>query len=299
VASILIGPGADRLMEIEEQTKRRFLLEAKPDVHLDHFLVLGQGKLESLRPEPALEEGKALEVKLVEVGLYDPTAGVGTVNGTTVSVGNAAPLVGKKVKARIERVVGDEAYASIVSRAAVAERPITAEDEAEKPTRAPRARKAKAEAGAEAETPAAAPAEAEVEVEVVAESAEAPEESAEDATPAPPKKKTRRGSRGGRGRKKKPAAATAAASDKGAPAEVEAVEPSPDGAAPKIHVPDPDLGRESVEAVAVAASETAGDASSDGEAPKPKKRTRRGSRGGRNRKRKTAAAAPEPSAPAE
>jgi predicted RNA-binding protein with TRAM domain len=288
-------------MEIEEQTKRRFLLEAKPDVHLDHFLVLGQGKLESLRPEPALEEGKALEVKLVEVGLYDPTAGVGTVNGTTVSVGNAAPLVGKKVKARIERVFGDEAYASIVSRAAVAERPITAEDEAEKPTRAPRARKAKAEAeaGAEAEIPAAAPAEAETETETAAETAEPPEEVAEDATPAPPKKKTRRGSRGGRGRKKKPAAATAAASDNGAPAEAEAVEPSSDGAGPKIHVPDPDLGREPVEAVAVAASETAGDASNDGEAPKPKKRTRRGSRGGRNRKRKTAAAAPEPSAPAE
>src|SRR5207248_1437140 len=36
VASVLIGPGAGRLAQIEEQTKRRFLIEAKDDVHVDH-----------------------------------------------------------------------------------------------------------------------------------------------------------------------------------------------------------------------------------------------------------------------
>ena len=48
VASILIGPGAERLIELEKQTRRRFYLQAKDDTHLDHFLVLAEGKREEL-----------------------------------------------------------------------------------------------------------------------------------------------------------------------------------------------------------------------------------------------------------
>src|SRR3989449_3868965 len=40
VASILIGPGAARLAELEKQTRRRFYLQSKEDRHLDPFLVL-------------------------------------------------------------------------------------------------------------------------------------------------------------------------------------------------------------------------------------------------------------------
>src|SRR5205085_2644198 len=75
VASLLIGAGAERLMDLEEETKRRFLFEAKNDVHLDHFLVLAQGKLEALQPETPVQEGKELDVKFVEVGLHDAAAG--------------------------------------------------------------------------------------------------------------------------------------------------------------------------------------------------------------------------------
>src|SRR5437867_11102424 len=51
VASILTGPGASRLVELETQTRRRFYLQPKEDVHLDHFLVLAEGKREDLAPE--------------------------------------------------------------------------------------------------------------------------------------------------------------------------------------------------------------------------------------------------------
>jgi hypothetical protein len=50
--------------------------------------------------------------------------------------------------------------------------------------------------------------------------------------------------------------------------------------APKIHVPDPELGRED--------EEGEGEGGENGSAPQ-KKRTRRGSRGGRNRRKKTPA----------
>ncbi|MFL5923923.1 MAG: ribonuclease E/G, partial [Gaiellaceae bacterium] len=48
VASILIGPGASRLLAVEEDTKRRFLLVPRSDAPVDHFEVVGKGTLESL-----------------------------------------------------------------------------------------------------------------------------------------------------------------------------------------------------------------------------------------------------------
>ncbi len=262
VDSLLIGPGASRLVELEKQTRRLFYLEPKADTHPDHFLVLEEGKREDLAPPAPVAEGATIELKLVEVGLHDPEAGVGKVDGLDVCVAGAAKLVGKSVKAHIERVLRGAAYATIATRAAEeAVLPITAEGEAEKPTRRPAAKKAEPE-------PAAEPREeekAETEAEEVAK----------------PKKKTRRGSRGGRGRKKTTAAAPAAASREGA-----VMQPDVEQAVAKIHIPDRELGEEPEEE-----PEEAPVLSDDGATPKPKKKTRRGSRGGRGRKKKTAAVA--------
>jgi ribonuclease G len=271
VASILIGPGAARLVELEKQTRRRFYLEPKEDTHLDHFLILNEGKREELAPAAPVAEGAKLDLKLVEVGLHDPSAGVGKVDGFDVSVADAARQVGKKVKIQVERVLDGIAYGTLVSRAAVSEAPITAEGEAEKPTRRSTSKAVEVEAkpvGKEAE-----PAAEEAEVD------EGP--AADDGAAAPKKKKTRRGTRGGRGRKKKTAAATASSDGNGAG---EPEEVTPPVSAAKIHVPDPELG-----------DSAPAEPSEDGaEPPKPKKKTRRGSRGGRGRKKKTTAAVATP-----
>jgi ribonuclease G len=266
VASLLVGSGAQRLVEVEAQSKRRFVLEPREDVPHDFFEVLGQGALEKLQGELPVEEGAELQLKLVEVGKHDVHAAMGSRDGYTICVGAAAHLVGKTVKVRIERFVDGTAYATLVKKVA-AEKPITAEDQAEKPTRKPPARKpAKAAQATEVEEP---PVEAE---EAVAETTETEPEAEAEAEPSEqpkPKKKTRRGSRGGRGRKKK---TTTPVPDGATPAaEAEPV-------APKIHVPDPELGQDDAEAEQ---SENGSEA--------PKKKTRRGSRGGRNRRRKTAA----------
>jgi ribonuclease G len=270
VASLLVGPGAERLVELERQTRRRFYLQPKDDVHLDHFLVLAEGKRDELVPEAPIAEGANVEVKLVEVGLHDPTAGVGKVDGFAVCVAGAAKLVGKTVKVHVERVLDGTAYATVVSRAKPAEPPITAESEAEKPTRRTAAeRKAEAEI---AEAGDAAAVEETPDITETPQVAEAPEEETQ------PKKKTRRGTRGGRGRKKKTTTAIPGAPENGA-GEAEAAAP----VAAKIHVPDPDLGE---------AEPVAEERSEDGtEAAKPKKKTRRGTRGGRGRKKKTASVA--------
>ncbi|MBA3476095.1 MAG: hypothetical protein H0T10_05000, partial [Actinobacteria bacterium] len=136
-----------------------------------------------------------------------------------------------------------------------------------------------------------------------------PEEALDaEAGETPAKKKTRRGSRGGRNRKKKPAGATAEADgDEHVAEDAE----SPVLGAPRIHVPDFELGDgadkkpqrrraaakptpsadegddEAAEQVADAVT-----AVEDGAEPAPaKKKTRRGSRGGRNRKKPAAVAA--------
>jgi ribonuclease G len=276
VANVLIGSGASRLTQIEAHARRRFVLEPREGVPHDFFEVLDQGTLEKLQGETPVAEGAELQVKLVEVGKHDLGAAMGSRDGYTVCVGDAAGLVGKSVQARVERFVDGTAYATLVSKAKAGPEPITAEGQAEKPTRRPPAKRPAGATGrddgkAEVET-VEAPGE-----ETVAE--EEPAATEEDAETQKPKKKTRRGSRGGRGRKKKPATEVAAGAQE-------------DGAsAPKIHVPDPTLGEEPEEPKEAERVSANGDArSEDGAAPTARKKTRRGSRGGRNRRKKPAAA---------
>ncbi|MEP6909512.1 MAG: Rne/Rng family ribonuclease [Actinomycetota bacterium] len=311
VASHLIGAGAQRLIEIEAVAKRRFFLEGKAGAPLDHFKVLGEGKLVDLAPKASVEEGAEIRLDLVEVGKHDLSAAMGKLDGLDVCVADAAKLVGKKVKVRVERVLDGMAHGTLVQTAAEkrVEAPITAESEAEKPTRAVRKKVTgetavipAPEADKDEEPVAKAVAEAAVEpVDAVADEVEEPpteEPPADgpDAAAAPPKKKTRRGSRGGRNRRK-PAAAVAAengtpeetpvAAENGRPAEPEP-KPEPVKTGATIHVPSAELGQDGENATAA-----------EGEQPPRKKRTRRGSRGGRNRRKKPAAgASPSSDAPA-
>src|SRR5579859_6746506 len=114
IASALVGPGARRLIELEALTKRRFFLEGKPDMHLDHFVVLAEGKLADLTPPSPVVEGAELQLELGEVDRHDASAAVGKADGFDVCVGEAAELVGKKVKVRVERVLEGIGYATLV-----------------------------------------------------------------------------------------------------------------------------------------------------------------------------------------
>jgi ribonuclease G len=314
IASALVGPGARRLLELEALTKKRFFLEGKPETHLDHFVVLGEGKLADLAPPAPVNEEAEIMLQLVEVDRYDGAAAVGKLDGLDIVVADAASLVGKRLKVRVERVLDGRAYAVLMRKTKEAPEPLTAEAEAEKPTRKPPARKGVAPAAKEKEpaepevdadadaSVVEAEAEAEAEVEVEAAVEESPEAADAQAEEAPkPKKKTRRGSRGGRKRKKPTAAA--AAGDETEPAAGPSAEAAEQQRPVTIHVPGEDLGRKAqAEAVEETPSEpepepepepqaaeepTTAEAQ---EAPKPKKKTRRGSRGGRNRKKKPAAA---------
>jgi len=300
IAAALIGPGAIRLQELESMTKRRFFLAGKPDMHLDHFVVLNEGKLEELAPAAPVAEDTEVLVELVEVDRHDGSAAVGKIEGFDVCVGGAASLVGKKLKVRIERVLDGTAYATLVAKPGKKPvEPLTAEGEAEKPTRKPPARKdagAATDADADADElddAAEEPLVAEVdELDAAAEPDEATPAAATGASAA--KKKTRRGSRGGKNRKKTASASTTGtAAPEGETPEPAASKPAARGGV-RIHVPGDDLGRDEDAAdVAAPAAEPAGaeaEAPSENGTAPAKKKTRRGSRGGKNRRKRTAAA---------
>jgi hypothetical protein len=232
-------------------------------MHVDHFVVLGEGKLADIAPTAPVAEGAEIQIELVEVDRHDASAAAGKVDGFEICVGEAAELVGKKVKVRVERVLDGIGYATLIRRAGrQVPEPLTAEAEAEKPTRKVPARKAAEagsdEAGAEVvvetvesdglelgdvveividleEVDADEPEADEDEDEDVAEADGEADVVAGDGTVAPAKKKTRRGSRGGRNRKKKPAGAAGAADVE---ADADATEPSADGDEP-ADAPEP------------------------------------------------------------
>jgi ribonuclease E len=266
-------------------------------------------------------EDAEIMLQLVEVDRYDAAAAVGKLDGLDVVVADAASLVGKRLKVRVERVLDGRAYAVPIRKAKEAPEPLTAEGEAEKPTRKPPARKGATPAAADTEE--AGELEEAVVVEEPESDAEVEETEEAEGEEAPkPKKKTRRGSRGGRKRKKPASEVTAEVLDEAGRASLaasaEEVEtevtteefPEPSRAV-TIHIPGEDLGRKGAaepaeEPPAEAEPKSESEPASEGgeETPKPKKKTRRGSRGGRNRKKKPATAsqngaeeATEPEAP--
>jgi ribonuclease G len=330
VLPLLAGPGGERLTGLEERTKRRFfLVAAEGHAHTDHLEVLEEGKLADLQPTAALEEGAELEVKLGEVALHDPSAAVAKVDGVDVVVEGAGRLVGKKAKVTVGRVLGETAFATLVTtdgRPA----PITFESEAEKPTRAPARRRPAVAEAAEDVSAAVSTEEPEVEAVVAADDFDGDGDES-DGGETPKKKRTRRGSRGGRKRRKPATAEGAAATVEPADGEsaddmpaapdgvsapdtsiaepvVPADEASGDGPAPtatarkrtraprapKIHLPAADVPgvAETEEPATERAASTGEETAGDGVdgGPAPKKRTRRGSRGGHSRRKKPAAA---------
>ncbi|HZT53220.1 MAG TPA: hypothetical protein VE995_02440, partial [Gaiellaceae bacterium] len=317
IASALVGPGARRLVELEALTKKRFFLAGKPQVELDHFVVVGEGKLADLAPQAPVAEGKETTLQLVEVDRYDAAAAVGKLDGLDVVVADAASLVGKRVRVRIERVLDGRAYAVALRKTKEVPQPLTAEAEAEKLTRKPPTRRLVPEPEPAAASPDGEAGEASAGGETVAETE--PEPAAPEVTGAEPegedgkpKRRTRRGSRGGRRRRKTTAPAEA---EVAAEQELEAGGASETAPAPPravtIHVPGERLGREdAIEEVALQPQPArtqpeasgpeapagelgdggeGGPAGESGEEPKPKRRTRRGSRGGRRRRKRAAA----------
>jgi ribonuclease G len=200
VATLLVGPGGDRLAELEKETGRRLALKGRQRAAHDHFVVLEEGKAAKVEPHAApVEKGQELEVELEEAHLHAETDAIARLDGYVITVAGAAGSVGEKVRVRIEEVGKTSAHAVLAS------------ENGEKPKKKTR-RGSRGGRGRKKKQPAAVTTEGEVEASSQTEAAGKAKAGAGEQTTsgpeageeAPKKKKTRRGSRGGRGRKRKP-----------------------------------------------------------------------------------------------
>jgi len=195
VATVLLGPGASRLAELEKETGRSLAIKGRQRASHDHFVVLEEGSPAKVEPKALpVEPGQELEVELEEHQHSDSDA-IARVDGYVVTVREAASRVGETVEIMIEDVARTTAHAVIAD----GERESGDSPEPEKPkkktrrgSRGGRGRKKKTAVAVEASS------------EDVAVEAPPAEPSSKNGEEPKPKKKTRRGTRGGRGRKRKP-----------------------------------------------------------------------------------------------
>ncbi len=186
VATILSGPGGERLEELEKETGKRFAFKTKKSFRLDRFGVLAEGKAGEIEGVPAKEPAAKRPRKAAPV-----------------------PVVALD-EALLDGV--DEAPEPSADGDQPAEKP---KKKTRRGSRGGRGRKKKPPAPVEgapqdgvASTIPAVPAEPEGPTQAVAEIQE-PSTNGDAPVEEKPKKKTRRGSRGGRRRKKKPPEAAA------------------------------------------------------------------------------------------
>ena len=289
VASRLVGPGGERLIELERETGKWFTIEADGRIPLEELDVLKEGTRAEIDGTPPVKDGEEVRLKIAEPHQFNLSDGVARVGGYPVVVGGGISYVGQEHKVRIERAGRTTAYATLLDAKPKAleipqdpaefeipefDREIGERLELEDRSRNRRGRTARTTKKAGEAKPAAsrsstkaADAAAEAEPVDADAAAEAPAEG-DAAVAAKPKR--RRGTRGGRGRTKKPA--TAATSSNGdepeAVAEPEAAEEKP--------APKPRRRRAPAKPKADAETPTSASANGDEPAakPAPRRRTR-------------------------
>ena len=119
VAATLIGPGAERLAELEKETGRTLAVKGRQRAPHDHFVVLEEGSPETVEDKALpVERGQELEVELEEAHQHSDTDAIARVDGYVVTVKDAASRVGENVSIRIEDVSKTTARAVIAEESA-------------------------------------------------------------------------------------------------------------------------------------------------------------------------------------
>ena len=132
VARLLLdGPGRP-LLELEDQTNKRFHFEGTAALPLDHFAVAMEGSLAEVE-ERALpfQPGEELLVKIEEPHMYDEDDAVAKIDGYVISVAAAGRFIGQRKLVRIEKVGRTSADAVIVGEAGDADDEQVAQADAE------------------------------------------------------------------------------------------------------------------------------------------------------------------------
>jgi ribonuclease G len=115
VASLLVGPGGAKLLELERDTGKFFSIDAGERLPLEEVDVVSEGSREEvLGGRPTVTESSELKVKIDEPHMYNTTDGVAHMDGYPIVVGGAITYVGQQHRVRIDRVTRAGAFASLL-----------------------------------------------------------------------------------------------------------------------------------------------------------------------------------------
>jgi ribonuclease G len=116
VASGLVGPGGMKLIELENETGKRFTLEPVERMPLSEIDVILEGtRAEVNGSAMPVADGDERTVRVSEPHMYNVTDGVARLDGGyPVVVGGAIGYIGQQHKVRIDRATRTTAYASLL-----------------------------------------------------------------------------------------------------------------------------------------------------------------------------------------
>ncbi len=112
---LVAGPQAP-ILEIEQETGKRFHFEGSEALPIDHFAVLLEGERDDVE-ERALpfREGEEVLVRIEEPHMYNEDDAVAKLDGYVISVEGAGRLIGEQTMVRIEKVGRSAAEAQLVN----------------------------------------------------------------------------------------------------------------------------------------------------------------------------------------
>jgi ribonuclease G len=112
---LVAGPQAP-ILEIEQETGKRFHFEGSEALPIDHFAVLLEGGRDDVE-ERALpfREGEEVLVRIEEPHMYNEDDAVAKLDGYVISVEGAGRLIGEQTMVRIEKVGRSAAEAQLVN----------------------------------------------------------------------------------------------------------------------------------------------------------------------------------------
>ena len=116
VASGLVGPGGTKLIELENETGKRFTLEPVERMPLSEVDVILEGtRAEVNGSAMPVADSDEITVRISEPHMYNVTDGVARLDGGyPVVVGGAIGYVGQQHKVRIDRATRTTAYATLL-----------------------------------------------------------------------------------------------------------------------------------------------------------------------------------------
>jgi ribonuclease G len=116
VASGLVGPGGTKLIELENETGKRFTLEPVERMPLSEIDVILEGTRAEVNGSAVpVADNDELTVRISEPHMYNVTDGVARLDGGyPVVVGGAIGYIGQQHKVRIDRATRTTAYATLL-----------------------------------------------------------------------------------------------------------------------------------------------------------------------------------------